>query len=52
LNEKKKLIRSSASGIEQEILDIPEGDCVELGWNAGKLYILGKEKLTVYETQK
>jgi hypothetical protein len=52
LNEKKKLIRSSAKGIEQEILDIPEGDCVDLGWNAGKLYILGKEKLTVYETQK
>lgn len=50
LNEKKELTQSTITGIEQKLISLPERDFADICWNAGRLYVLGKEKLTVYET--
>jgi hypothetical protein len=51
LNESKTLVRSTISAIEQDSIRLPESDFVDIYWSAGRLCILGKEKLTVYETE-
>jgi hypothetical protein len=51
LNEKKELTQSTITGIEQKLISLPENDFTDICWNAGRLYLLGKEKLTVYETE-
>jgi len=51
LNDKKELIQCSVSGIDREIIPLPETDFGDIGWNAGRLYLLGKEMLTVYESE-
>ena len=51
LNESKILVRSTISAIEQDSIRLPESDFVDIYWSAGRLCILGKEKLTVYETE-
>lgn len=52
LNEKMELIQGSFSGIEQRRIALPENDFTDICFLAGKLYILGKEELTVYEMKK
>jgi hypothetical protein len=51
LNEKKELTQSTITGMEQKLISLPENDFADICWNAGRLYVLGKEKLTVYETK-
>jgi hypothetical protein len=50
LNENKELIISSSTGLEQKSIALPENNFTDMCWNAGKVYVLNKNRLTVYET--
>jgi hypothetical protein len=50
LNESKELIISSSTGLEQSRVALPDADFTDMCWNAGKVYILNKNRLIVYET--
>jgi hypothetical protein len=49
LNDKRELLTSSLSGIEQETIALPTADFIDICWNGGKIYMLDKQRLTVYE---